>query len=241
MKRFVIFAMCLVAAVGVAYAQEEEIGAPNPAMMGTVVGQQELVEVSVERFEFEGTWYSTISSDHGFTVSRLFRGGPAARQPIAAEEGMDIPDEHVLGVRVDFLRRGYHNFTIRPIRPIPIEGVTKTVSVWVAGRNANHVLNVLVRDMRGRTHEIRMGTLNFQGWRRLTAAIPPQSIDGVSGVVQRNHRNMALRSGIEIVGFRIHTDPLESYGSYYIYFDDLRAITDLFAAGRDPDDMVDGW
>jgi len=240
MKRFAIFAACIVAAVGFVYAQEEEVGAPNPFMIGPVVGQQELVEVSVERFEFEGTWYSTMMSDHGFTVSRLFRGGPADRQPIAGEEGMEIPDEHVLGVRVDFLRRGYHNFTVRPIRPIPIEGVTKTVSVWVAGRNASHELNLLVRDMRGRTHEIRMGTLNFQGWRRLTAAIPPQSIDG-RGVVQRTHRSTNVRQGIEIVGLRIHTDPLESYGSYYIYFDDMRAVTDLFAVGRDPDDMVDGW
>jgi len=240
MKRFAIFAVCLIAAAGIVYAQEEEIGAPDPSRIGPVVGQQELAEVSVERFEFEGTWYASMSRDQGFTVSRLFRGGPAGRQPIAGEEGMDIPDEHVLGVRVDFLRRGYHHFTVRPIRPIPIEGVTKTVSVWVAGRNSNHELWILVRDMRGRTHEIRMGNLNFQGWRRLTAAIPPQSMDGRSGVVQRNHRNLT-RSGIEVVGFRIRTDPLESYGSYYIYFDDLRAVTDLFAIGRDPDDMVDGW
>ena len=241
MKRFVIFAVCFVAAVGMAYAQEEEVGAADPTRIGPVVAQQELVEVSVERFEFEGTWYSRISSDHGHTISRLFRGGPAAREPIAGEEGMDIPDEHVLGVRVDFLRRGYHSFTVRPIRPIPIEGVTKTVSVWVAGRNANHELRLLVRDMRGRTHSLHMGNLNFQGWRRLTAAIPPQAMDGRSGIVQRSHRHAHLRSGIEVVGLRIYTDPLESYGSYYIYFDDMRAVTDLFAMTRDPDDMVDGW
>ncbi|MCL2600702.1 MAG: flagellar filament outer layer protein FlaA, partial [Treponema sp.] len=166
--------------------------------------------------------------------------GPAGRQPIAGEEGMDIPDEHVLGVRVDFLRRGYHSFTIRPVRPIPVEGIAKTVSVWVAGRNANHQLRVLVRDIRGRTHSINMGTLNFLGWRQLTAAIPPQSIDGINGVIQRTHRP-SQRSGIEIVGFRVYTDPLESYGSYYIYFDDLRAVADVFAMERDPDDMIDGW
>jgi hypothetical protein len=35
---------------------------------------------------------------------------------------------------------------------------------------------------------------------------------------------------------------MESYGSYYVYFDDLRATTDLFAESyRDKDDMPDGW
>jgi len=238
MKRFLIFAAVLAAAVGMAYAQE--VGAPNPFIVGAVAGQQELAEVSVDRFEFEGSWYASMSSDTGFIVSRLFRGGPAAKEPIAGEAGMDIVDEHVLGVRVDFLRRGYHNFTVRPVRPIPVEGVTKTVSVWVAGRNSNHELRLLVRDMRGRNHSLHMGFLNFQGWRQLTVAIPPQSMDGSTGVFQRHHRHNS-RPGLEITGFRIYTDPMESYGSYYVYFDDLRAVTDLFALSRDPDDMVDGW
>jgi hypothetical protein len=35
---------------------------------------------------------------------------------------------------------------------------------------------------------------------------------------------------------------METYGSYYIYFDDLRAVTDLFAENnRDVDDMADAW
>jgi len=239
MKRFVIFAVFLIAAAGLIFAQEE-VGAPAPHMIGPVVAQQDLVEMSIERFEIEGAWYSTMSSDQGFTISRLFRGGPAARQPIAGEEDMDIRDDNVLGIRVDFLRRGYHSFTVRPVRPIPIEGIAKTVSVWVAGRNANHQLRLLVRDIRGRTHSLNMGTLNFQGWRQLTVAIPPQSFDGVSGVVQRTHRP-TNRLGIEVVGFRVYTDPLESYGSYYIYFDDMRAVSDIFGMERDPDDMVDGW
>jgi hypothetical protein len=48
--------------------------------------------------------------------------------------------------------------------------------------------------------------------------------------------------GLKVIGFKIETDLLESFGSYYIYFDDMRAVTDLFAEdARDEDDMVDGW
>jgi hypothetical protein len=44
------------------------------------------------------------------------------------------------------------------------------------------------------------------------------------------------------MGFRVVVDPMEARGSYYIYFDDLRAETDLFSEHyRDADDMMDGW
>ena len=240
MKRYIIIALFLVSAAFMVFAQEE-VGESDPYMIGFESGQQQLKEVSVDKFEQDGFWYSTMSSDEGYITSRLFSGGPSGKEPIPDESDMDIPDNYVLGARVDYLRRGYNSFTLRPIRPIPIEGVTKTVSVWVVGRNFEHNLKLLIQDFYGRNYEIYMGKLNFQGWKKMTVAIPPQSPDGVNGVIQRSyHYNNQM--GIRITGFRIECDPMEAYGNYYIYFDDLRAITDLFAENdRDEDDMFDGW
>jgi len=240
MKRFILIALFILIAVGMVSAQDA-IGEPDPYMIGVDSAQQQLKEVSVDKFEAEGFWVSHMSSDEGYTTSKLFTGGPSGKEPIPDEEGMNIPDTHVLGTRVDYLRRGYNSFTIRPVRPIPIEGITKTVSLWVAGRNFNHDLVLLIQDYFGRNYEIYVGKLNFQGWKKMTVAIPPQSTDGVNGVIQRSyHYNNQM--GIKITGFRIDCDPMEAYGNYYIYFDDLRAVTDLFAENnRDPDDMADGW
>jgi hypothetical protein len=239
MKRLIIFALLFSAAVLV-FAQNE-VGEPDPNRLGIESAQQQLKEVSVDKFENDGFWRSSMSTDEGYTSSKLFEGSPSGKEAIPEEEGMDIPDNYVLGTRIDYLRRGYSSFTIRPIRPIPIEGITKTVSVWVAGRNFNHEIRLLIQDFFGRHYEIYMGRLNFQGWKKLTVAIPPQSFDGINGVVQRNyHYNNQM--GLKITGFRINCDPLETLGSYYIYFDDLRAVTDLFAENnRDADDMSDGW
>ena len=240
MKRIILTALFIALAAGMVCAQDD-VGEPDIFLLGIESAQQMLKEVSVDKFEFDGFWYSIMSSDEGYTATRLFFGGPNSKEPIPDEEGLDIPDDYVLGTRVDYLKRGYNTFTIRPIRPIPIEGVTKTVSVWVIGRNFNHELNLLIQDFFGRNYEIYMGKLNFQGWKKMTVAIPPQAADGVNGVVQRSyHYNNQM--GIRVTGFRIDCDPMESYGSYYVYFDDLRAVTDLFAENdRDDDDMVDGW
>jgi hypothetical protein len=242
MKKFLIIALFLFI-TGFLFAQQErEIGLTNVDRLGIESAQQQLKEISIDKFEHDGFWRSSMSTDEGYTVTRLFTSpGPMNKQAIPDEEGMNIPDRYVLGTRVDFLRRGYNSFTIYPTRPIPIEGITKSISLWVAGRNFNHELYLLIQDFFGRNYEFYMGRLNFMGWRRLTVAIPPQADDGVNGVVQRNyHYNNQM--GIKIMGFRIVCDPMESYGSYYLYFDDLRAVTDLFSENnRDPDDMVDGW
>jgi len=242
MKKFLIIAFFLLIG-SFLYAQtpEREIGGADAERLGIESAQQMLKEVSVDKFEHDGFWRSTMSSDEGYTTTRLFTGSPAGKVPIPEEEGLNIPDRFVLGTRVDFLRRGHNSFTIYPTRPIPIEGITKTVSVWVAGRNYNHDLVLLIEDFFGRYYEFYMGRLNFMGWKRMTVTIPPQADDGLSGVVQRNyHYNNHM--GLKITGFRIDCDPMEAYGSYYIYFDDLRAMTDLFSEyNRDPDDMVDGW
>jgi hypothetical protein len=111
----------------------------------------------------------------------------------------------------------------------------------VVGRNYNHELYLQVEDFFGHPYELYMGKLNFQGWKQLTVAIPPQADDGKNGIVQRNY-HYNNQSGLKISGLRVNCDPAEAFGSYYIYFDDLRAVTDLFAeSNRDTDDMSDAW
>jgi hypothetical protein len=240
MKRYLVIALVLICA-GALFAQQSEIGATDPQLIGIDVAQQQLKEISVDKFEIDGYWRSYMSHDEGLTVTRLFEGGPSGKEPLPDEDGLNIPDKYVLGTRIDFLRRGHSSVFFYPMRPIPIEGVTKTISVWVAGRNYNHELKVLLQDYFGRHFELTVGKLNFQGWKKLTVAVPPQADDGRNGIVQRNY-NYNNQMGLKIEGFRLDCDPMEAYGSYYVYFDDLRAVTDLFAENdRDPDDLPDGW
>ncbi|GHU02956.1 flagellar filament protein FlaA [Spirochaetia bacterium] len=240
MKRYLIIAL-FISLAGFLFAQENEIGGANAEQIGIDSAQQQLKEISVDKFEMDGYWRSTISGDDGYSVTRLFEGSPASKEPIPEEEGLNIPDKYALGTRVDFLRRGYHSIFFYPQQPIPIEGITKTISIWVAGRNYNHELKILIQDFFGHHFELYVGNLNFQGWKKLTVAIPPQAEDGRNGIIQRNYY-YNNQMGIKIEGLKIDCDPTETWGSYYVYFDDLRAVTDLFAENnRDADDIPDGW
>lgn len=238
MKKILTVLACLLVSACV-FAQQSLVE-PDPEMLGVDAARQALREVSLDLFEREAAWDVTMPIDDGIISARLFDGSPLAKEPLPAGVPEGQTDNKVLGIRVDFMHRGHESFFIKPVRPIPIEGVTKTVSLWVCGRNVNHKLTLLVQDFYGSSFELYVGSLNFSGWKKLTVAIPP-SPDGVHGIVQANAR-YGDHPGLRICGFRVDTDPLEAYGSYYMYIDDLRAVTDLYAMeNRDKDEMSDNW
>ncbi len=239
MKKTVAIVVLLAASVGYLFCQATPsgtVGAADAARIGVDSAQQLLKEVSVSTFEDSTFWYLGVQRDECFGTLRRFVGTPEAKEPIADEQDLDIEaeDQHVLGARVDFIKRANSYLAVYPVRPIPIEGITKTVSVWIVGRNFNHTLRMLITDIYGKKHEVTVGKLNFMGWKKLTVAIPPS-------IVQRD-MHFQRRLGISFAGFRIDFDLKDTIGTYYVYFDDLRAVTDLFTeVSRDADDMNDNW
>lgn len=250
MKRSILVLAALLAASG-AFAQTAQtapaaapaptastdpstVGEADPMLIGADKANPQLKEVSINKFEDDGFWSGYMSRDDGFITLRKFEGGPNAKQPIQGEKDAQItePDKYVLGAKIEHLHRAVTSFTISPTRPISMPGIVKTISVWVVGRNVPHQLYAIVNDQYGNTAKIPMGSLAFTGWKKLTGVVPPN-------VKQMNPRYEG-RTGLTLQSFLIETNPDDTYGSYYIYFDDLRVVTDLFIENkRDPDDMND--
>jgi hypothetical protein len=235
--RLTIALLALVALLsGPAFSQNVAAGEANPADIGKDQAQQLLKEVSIDKFEDAAFWETAMPLDMGIVSGKRIAGSPAAKQPIPEETSLGIKEEdkYVLGVKVSFFHRGESFFVIHPATPLAVEGTVKTISVWVVGRNFNHTLSILFEDYSGQAKKLTMGTLNFIGWKKLTVAIPPN--------ILQSEYHFGYRSGLRITGFEVETDPLDSYGVYYLYLDDLRAVTDLFGESkRDVDDMSDGW
>jgi len=236
---FAVMAALILSGASV-FAQTDSLSEPDASNIGNDSAKQALREVSVDRFEREGSWNVHISPDYGVISGRLFDGSPLAKEPLEDADNQEMEDTKVFGVKTEFFRRGVNSFYITAARPIPIEGVTKTVSVWVCGRNMGHQMWLLVQDYNGNNFEIWMGSLEFSGWKKLTTAIPP-SPDGEHGIIQQSvfHGD---KPGLRIVGFRVDCNPMEAKGSFYMYLDDIRAVTDLYdIQNRDEDDMMDNW
>lgn len=234
MKRIVANVILLLLVAGVAFSQVTPV---DPADLGSDTAQQRLQEVSVTRFEDPGMWSVFIPADRGVISHRRFEGGPAGKEPIEAEvaAGIDEQDDFVLGVKAEFYRRGHAPITVTLRRPLAISGIVKTISVWVVGRNFNHELDLVVEDQAGNRNFLNFGRLNHSGWgpNAMTVAVP-------QNIVQQDLYSNT--TGLYVHGFVIRPELTETFGSFYIYFDDMRATTDLFPeVSRDPDDMSDNW
>lgn len=237
MKKFLLSVLVAAAACAV-FAQNSLVEEPNPETVGNDSAMQALREVSLDKFERDGSWFVHMSPDYGVISARNFEGSPAMKEPLKGEE--EAEDTQVLGVKVEFFRRGVNSFYVNAQRPIAIEGVTKTVSVWVCGRNQGHDMFLLVEDYFGRNYELYMGNLGFSGWKKLTCVVPP-SPDSEHGIVQRS-AYYGNKPGLRIIGFRVDCNPMLARGTYYMYLDDLRCVTDLYdLENQDIDDMSDAW
>jgi TonB family protein len=183
---------------------------PDASYIDEAPGLPILKNVSVDAFDSD-SWLCFVSRDDGVATGRSFpvSGGGSA-----------------FGVRVDFTRRGPDPVFVYSRRPLRVDGIVKSVSVRVAGRNFAHSLYLIVRDNRGLVHELWAGKLDFLGWKTMRVSLPPASDDGLGGIVQGDSHYPG-RSGISILGFRIDCDPMEAYGSFYVYFSDLRAIVEV--------------
>ena len=217
-------------------------------------------KIVVDTFEEAGSWYSAMPNDQGIIKSRRILGAPmalkkqgakdvkvpprAAKPPKFRKEDGTYQKEYflpysdkrkyILGIRVDFQKRGNNWFAIYPYRPITLEGVVKSFEVWVCGRNKDHKLAIIVEDINGNEQLIPLGKLNFLGWKKLTVNVP-------DGITQFDYR-FSHKRGLVFKGFVINCNPVESYGKYYIYFDNLSAeVSRFWEEYQDQKDPVDTW
>lgn len=214
---------------------------PDPDSVTTANSQ--ITEVRLNGFEDASFWTVGMPIDQGIITKQTRRGMPrdlsVDDSPIVRrDDKYGIPKNYakdkVLGVKVEYISRGYNWFSIKPVKPIVIEGICQQVSIWVAGRNYKHWLRALIQDFYGNERLIYIDRLNFVGWKELVFSIPE--------VVKQRDFHFVDKVGIKFNGFVVECDPIETFGVYYLYLDELRALTDIFnEKTRDVDDMHDDW
>jgi hypothetical protein len=210
-------------------AQEEDV---EDLRVGVTTSRQILADIPVTHFEDADAWESHMAVDQGIVLSMKRRGRPLELPEVDPNDGTE--NHFVLGVKVAFNQRAHAYVSIRPPKPIKVPGITKAISVWICGRSFKHRLYCHLLDYKGTEMIVDMGLLDFAGWKKVSVAVP-------TTIEQEAYHSLEWR-GVSLAGFSIRTDPEESYGVYYVYFDELRAITDIYLEEhRDEDDMEDGW
>jgi hypothetical protein len=152
----------------------------------------------------------------------------------------DSPPIRSFGIHGQFDRRGYNWIDVYPVLAddpdenpfeIPIPGRVQSMDLWVWGANLRYYIEVYLRDYRGVVHTLRLGDINFPGWRNLRVNIP--------GHIVQARRTLPSYAGLTFVKFRIWTQPIERVDNFYIYFKQFKILTDTFERLFDGNDLAD--
>ncbi len=181
----------------------------------------------IDDFETPGEWSSFMPRDFGVTRAMRRDGGPSQIQ--------SDKNKYVLGVKTEFMKREWSWLSVTPAQPTKVKGITKSLSVWVVGRNYRHTLSFVIKDYLGHVKYLTAERMIWVGWKPVSINIPD--------TIQQENYKISEDRGITFVGFRIDFEPEDMMGRpYYIYFDYLTADTDLFSEqNQNPDDMMDSW
>lgn len=146
-----------------------------------------------------------------------------------------------LGIHGRFDRQGYNWIDIYPVAKggaadappaeIPIPGRVQSLDMWVWGSNLRFTIEAYIRDYRGIVYTLPMGSLAYSGWKDLRAVVPSS--------IAQSKRILPSYAALGFVKFRIWTLPTEMVGDFYIYFNQLKILTDTFNTQFDGDELAD--
>jgi hypothetical protein len=156
-------------------------------------------------------------------------------------DGRDIQS---FGIWGKFDRRGYNWIDIYPVKvgtendgdeaeifEIPIPGRINYLDMWVWGSNLNYYMEAYFRDHQGVVYSLYMGNLAYQGWKNLRTRIPTN--------IPQSKRVLPRLAGLTFVKFRIWTTPVERVDNFYVYFKQMKVLTDTFESLFDGDELAD--
>lgn len=251
--------MLLVASFSVSLSAQGAKNTPAPATGGTTAAPatgggarpEALERVTLEDFSEAEDWRAKSTSVLGETKTlKILQRGimkdvfdersvPEIRdqngeyKPVSDDQAERIGKNYVLGVKTYFADRGFDRVEVAPPQEYIIKGQARQVSVWVLGRKFRHTLFAKFRDFKGNTHNIRLGRLDFFGWRKLTAPIP--------GFIPQSTRYSLQDKNIKFVSLFVTSDPHEVGGEFYFYVDDLEVRTDKQDAIYPGFEIKDNW
>ncbi|MFW5862042.1 MAG: flagellar filament outer layer protein FlaA [Spirochaetota bacterium] len=110
-------------------------------------------------------------------------------------------------------------------RALQLPGRARAISIWAHGRGNAYKLEVWVKDFQGDVHILPMGSLDFVGWRPMKAEVPEYIPQEVNSYPQTKVT--------KIMRFVIRSDPEAIVEDVYLFFDQLKVLTDTFEVNFD--------
>lgn len=201
---------------------------PLTAQQGSINYQTYMVD-TFDNPDGQGWTYQPVGSKfitEGYPKIQYTEGMPHAVKVM----NDDKENAKFIGIEFKFNRKGDNWVDIIPMKDgKPFEPVFKgnvhRLDMWVWGAGYYYDLEIIVRDCEGRTHTLSFGSVNFKGWKNLFVSVPKN--------IPQASRYLGNKNKMTFVAFRIRTAPSERVDGFKIFFDEFKALTDVYADSYD--------
>jgi hypothetical protein len=211
--------------------------------------QDGLVVDWVNDFEDCEDWRATATCPLGDTKTRKIPGKPRPvndqgqavnedgqpgdfKNEVTDENGISHKNEYVLGIKTYFMDRGFDRVEAFPPNEYIIRGKAREMKFWALGRKFRHTMYIKLRDYKGHIHKLKVGRLDFWGWKEMSVIIP--------GWLPQSASYALLDKNLHFVSFFVECDNYEVPGTFYTYIDQFRVVTDLSEFSGD-ETIKDTW
>ena len=238
--KIVVFFALVVLVTGQLFSQQQNQAAAPNQQAAKPGNKAVLVDKVLNDFENAEDWraFSTSPLEETRAQKRPQRGpiedNYDPKSLTDEERRLFIPGENnVLGVKGFFKDRGFDRIEVKPPHEYIIKGIGRQLSVWVLGRNYRHTLYVKFKDFAGKIYKLRMGRLDFFGWRKMTVVIP--------GWLRQSVRFSLFNKNLKFVSFFVESDTNEVGGTFYFYLDQLSIKIDRTGENYPGNQIKDLW
>lgn len=205
----------------------------SAVFFGATASAENITSVLVE--DFNEAWSYTASENLDQAKAKITVIEAGAQNDLLWPEESEGRQKRSMGFKCGFHSRGYNHVTFIPPKPITLPGRARRIQIWVMGMKYNYDLEIWVEDFRGMSHKLEMGNLNFAGWRGLTRDIP--------WYIPQQESEYPSDRPLRITKIVVRTTPDQRPDRFYVYFDQIRVLTDIYEQPFDGLELIkkSGW
>jgi len=142
------------------------------------------------------------------------------------------------GVMGSFTRKGFNYLEIVPGKgqgedwqeePLVLPGKVEYFDLWVWGSNFDYSLELHLIDHTGILHRLDMGSIKHVGWKHMYIKIPTS--------IKQTQDHVPFYKGLRVTRLVVRTDPKEKVDQFFVYFDQMKVLTDTHIFSFDGMDL----
>ncbi len=171
-------------------------------------------------------------------------------KPLGLPKQTDKDQVWSLGIKAQFIKQSYNWIELVPMKaaggvgegeakpvasgdtkfnPLVLQGVVKSLDVWIWGGNYRYWVEFYLRDYKGFLHRLNAGDIAYVGWKNVRTKVPK--------TIKQAEHHVPFMKPLKLEMIKFWSYPTERVDQFYSYIDYMQVQTDVYEERFNGDDL----